>query len=555
MGELYLKSEPIEPMRKYWVLTAIILLGLFLRFYQLGKNPPALDWDEASLGYNAYSILKTGADEFGRKFPVSIRSFEDYKPAVYVYLAIPGIFLFGLNEFTTRLPSAVAGTLSLILTYLVVSELFTFIKFDQFNRPKKTQLALLTTLLLAISPWHLQFSRVAFEANTGLFFVLAGILFFLKGLYNSRWFVLSGVLFAFSFYSYHSPRLVVPLLLFGWTVMFFKTIWRQKWWVIASLILAAVILIPFVKEAVSEGRARFTSVTVLNPEERLKDSITRIIYDKEAGICCAKLIHNRRIVYFKEILNGYLDHFNLDFLFLTGDAPLRHHAVDMGLLYIWEAPFILLGILQLLKYQNSRILFWWFLAAPAASALTTGTPHAVRALTYLPTYQIFTAVGLFHFYRNLLPKLRFRYILSIGLSVLVVLNVFYYLNSYYIHTPVEASADWQYGYKQAVVEIKNWESQVDKVIMTYAYDQPHVFILFYDRIDPLWYQKQWTGGEVMRFKRKFGKYEFRPIDWARDKDLKNTLIIGTPSEIPATENVVKEIKFLNGQIAFRVVKL
>lgn len=543
-------------MKKYWLLATIILLGIFLRFYQLGQNPPSLDWDEASLGYNAYSILKTGADEFGRKWPISIRSFEDYKPAAYVYLALPGIYLFGLNEFTTRLPSAVVGAFTLLLTYFIVTELFQIVKPKLNNfKHQETKIALLTTLLLTISPWHLQFSRVAFEANTGLFFVLGGILFFLKGLHNSRWFILSGLLFAFSFYSYHSPRLVVPLLLSGWTVMFFKTIWRQKWSVITSLLLVSVILIPFVKEAVGTGRARFASVTVLNPEERLTDSIARTIYDKKQGICCGRLVHNRRLVYFKEILNGYLDHFNLDFLFLTGDAPLRHHAADMGMLYLWEAPFIFWGIWQLLKYKNSRILFWWFLAAPAASALTTGTPHAVRALTYLPTYQIFTAVGLWHFYRNLLQKRTLKYFFSLGLSVLVVLNVIYYLNTYYIHTPVEAAADWQYGYREVVAEIKKWESGVDKIIVTYAYDQPHVFVLFYDRIDPLWYQKQWPGGEVRRFERKFGKYEFRPIDWTRDKDLKNTLIIGTPSEIPATENVVNEIKFPDGSIAFRAVKL
>ena len=98
----------------------IILISIFLRFYKLGVNPPSLTWDEASLGYNAYSILKTGADEYGNKFPISIRSFDDYKPPLYVYLAVPSIGIFGLNEFAVRLPSAIIGILSVIAIYFIV---------------------------------------------------------------------------------------------------------------------------------------------------------------------------------------------------------------------------------------------------------------------------------------------------------------------------------------------------------------------------------------------------------------------------------------------------
>ncbi len=543
-------------MKKYWLLVFILFLGICLRFYQLGQNPPSLDWDEASMGYNAYSILKTGADEFGRKWPVSIRSFEDYKPAIYVYLAIPGIYLFGLNEFSTRLPAAIVGSSTLVVVFFLVREFIQLLGTDDAKLKKsRYQLALSVTLLMAISPWHLQFSRIAFESNIGLGFVLAGVLFFLKGLKNGKWFLLSAILWALSFYSYHSPRLVVPLLVLGWTIIFFKKMWQQKWWLVASFVLGAMILLPFVNELVSAGKARFTSVTVINPEERLKDSIDRQIYDKKYGYGLGKLVHNRRIEYSKEILNGYLDHFNFDFLFLTGDAPGRHHPVDMGMLYIWEALFILVGIWVLARNRKSLPLFWWFLVAPAASALTTGTPHAVRALLYLPTWQIFTSFGLWQSYKFIKQKPIWRNMAGVGFAVLVISNMFYYLNTYYIHTPVEAAGDWQYGYKQAVAEIKKYESVVDKVIMTYVYDQPHVFVLFYQPIDPVWYQAQWRPAEVMRFARKFGKYEFRMINWEQDSQLTNTLIIGTAEEIPSTAPIVKEIKFPNGSVAFRVVKL
>ncbi|EKD95597.1 MAG: hypothetical protein ACD_24C00433G0001, partial [uncultured bacterium] len=53
------------------ILLLIVLLGGALRFYQLASVPPSLARDEVSVGYNAYSILKTGKDEYGRIFPLS----------------------------------------------------------------------------------------------------------------------------------------------------------------------------------------------------------------------------------------------------------------------------------------------------------------------------------------------------------------------------------------------------------------------------------------------------------------------------------------------------
>src|SRR3989338_344065 len=89
-----------------WILIPVILLAAVLRFYQLGQNPPSLDWDETAHGYNAYSILKTGRDEYGYKFPLYFRSFDDYKPPIYTYLVVPAVAIFGLNDFAVRFPSA-----------------------------------------------------------------------------------------------------------------------------------------------------------------------------------------------------------------------------------------------------------------------------------------------------------------------------------------------------------------------------------------------------------------------------------------------------------------
>ena len=110
-------------------LVLIIVLAAFLRFYQLGVNPPGLNWDETAHGYNAYSILKTGRDEYGYFMPLSFRSFDDYKPPLYTYLVVPSVAIFGLNSFAVRFPSALLGVLAVLFTYLmgdVVNMLATF---------------------------------------------------------------------------------------------------------------------------------------------------------------------------------------------------------------------------------------------------------------------------------------------------------------------------------------------------------------------------------------------------------------------------------------------
>ena len=530
------------------IILSIFILAFILRFWNLGNNPPSLDWDEASLGYNAYSLLKTGKDEYGKFLPLSIRSFGDYKPPLYTYLDVPAVALFGLNEFAVRAPSAVFGVLEVIVLYFLLKEL---LKGEEDK--KKNIISLFGTFFLAISPWHIQFSRVAFEANIGLFFVTLGVFFFLIGFRKNKYFIISSVSFALSIYSYHSPRLIVPLLLLALFLIYRKKMFGKLKYSVMAAVLLFLLVFPVIKDMTGGSGARLNSVSSLNPNERLGESIKLLSMDKEDGDIFGVITHNRRVVYGLTVLAGYLDHFNFDFLFLDGDGPGRHHAVGMGMLYWWDAVFVILGILALLreKKETKLTVFSWFLLAPVASAFTTGTPHAVRALYFLPVYQIITAYGLYFLYFLTREKRKYFPIVLIFL----VLNFFYYLHMYYIHTPPEVSDWWQYGYKQVVEEVKKEEPKVDKILVTYKYDQPYVFFLFYYPVDPTWYQNNWGSGEVLRAERNFGKFEFRNINWSSDQNLKKTLIIGTPDEIPdQTPGLIKNIYFLNGQVAFRIVE-
>src|SRR5260221_8356949 len=160
MQNIKLKMKNLFVSKNIWIfLTLILFLAAVLRLWQLGSIPPSPDWDEAALGYDAYSILHTGRDEYGKFLPVVLRSFDDYKPAFYAYAVIPSEILFGVNTFAVRLPSAIFGILTVLTTFFLVKELF-----------RKNSLALLSSFLMAISPWSIQFSRVGFESNLGVAF-------------------------------------------------------------------------------------------------------------------------------------------------------------------------------------------------------------------------------------------------------------------------------------------------------------------------------------------------------------------------------------------------
>ena len=176
------------------LLLLVLVLTVLLRFYNISSNPPSLYWEEAALGYDAYSILRTGKDFHGSPWPlVAFESFGDYKPSMYFYATVPFVSLFKLTPLAVRFPSALFGSLTVLLIFLLTKEFF-----------KKPTIPLLSALFLSLSPWHLQLSRVGFEANLGLFFVALGAWLFKKGLKKPILMIISVISLALSMYTYHS---------------------------------------------------------------------------------------------------------------------------------------------------------------------------------------------------------------------------------------------------------------------------------------------------------------------------------------------------------------
>lgn len=534
----------------------ITVLAVFLRLWQLGSVPVSPDWDEAALGYNAYSILKTGRDEYGTWLPRSLRSFDDYKPPLYTYLTIPSVAVFGLNTWATRLPSAVMGILAVIGTYYLAQILI---------GKKKSAVPLIAQFLLAISPWHLQFSRIAFEANTGITLNIWGLVAFFRGLNSLPWMAFSAFLFGLSLYAYHSERLFVPLLLIIISVLWRKELFADKKRVAIGVIVGLLTVLPLIPVVLDK-----TSVTRLKGTSSLSDqtgllmrSVAKLEADREASNTIGAVFDNRRIVYAKTLLDGYISHFSFRWLFLTGDND-RHHAPDNALLYLWELPFILTGLFAVWRGGGrlSALLFGWVLIAPIAASPTSETPHAIRSLVSIPALQLFTAVGIMEWITLLWAgmqrkKRAVRWVLplaAVAVCIGILINILFYFHMYYGHLNREYSKFWQYGYAQAVQYAEANKSKYEKIVVSTSLEQPHMFFLFYTKYDPSQYLAEGgtSSGGFAEVKNRFDIYEFRPItNWAKENHDGSILYIGTPKEIPGGTMV---IPYLDGTDAMRIAE-
>jgi 4-amino-4-deoxy-L-arabinose transferase-like glycosyltransferase len=552
------------------LLLLILTVGTFLRFYKLGSIPISPDWDEVALGYDAHSLATTGRDEFGNFLPAILRSYDDYKPAVYAYLAIPSVEAFGLNTFSVRLPSAIIGIIGILATYFLVKEVFNYR--NEENKKKKNIveiLALLSAFLLAISPWHLQFSRIAFETNVGLTFNILVALFFIMGLRKNWLLIVSLFIAGVNLSVYQSERVFTPLLVMSLIVIFRKELIKiNKKILVASLIAGLLAVAPAINFLNSDHNAllRVKATSIFNNQtEVLNKDVVRLDTDRKTHDVVGFILDNRRVIYAKNIAGAYISHFDPKWLFLTGDIN-RHHAPAMGLMYLVFLPFVLYGIYKLLfgpfDKKTKYIIISWFLLAPVPAAITTGVPHAVRTLNSLLPYCVIIAIGIFSFV-DLVAKIHFRvfniyskYIIFSFCLLLFLLNFVYFLNQYFVQQNYAYAYDWQYGYEQAVPQAEQLKKNYAKVIVsdTEPLNKSYMFFLFYLNFPPAEYQKiGTTSSGSFSSMHHFDKYEFRNFTWDEIKQNKAVLFIGGAHDFPNNIVAKKIIPFPNGKPAILLV--
>lgn len=484
----------------------IVLVASALRLYNLSNFPIGFHIDEASLGYNGYSLLLTGKDENGNKFPLYIDMFGDSRPSGYHYLTIIPIKLFGLSEFSTRLPGVIFGILSIIAIFILTDSVF---------RNKK--IAFLSSFLLAISPWHIVLSQASAETIVALFFVMLGFgLVILSARKKSMPYLIVGSLcLVLSFFFYHTPRVFVPLIFLVLVGLFFKSSYKTSSKYFKKLFLSFIFVgfVSFILVFIIKGGSgRFTQVNIFG------STATRLIYEeqiREDGVSdispfFSRLSHNKVLSYSKTYISNYFDYFSGNFLFMDGGLPIWYKVPQFGLLYVIELPFILIGLFYLLTKKDIyyRFLVFWILIAPLAAALTVDDiPNIQRSIVLFPALEIVAAFGIYTFYIKYKKYQRYTFLI---LVVLFSFNLYLFLHQYFVNAKVHRPWYRNNGFGQMITIVNKSYDLYDSIVITKSIGGMYPLVLFYTKYDPASYQKQ--GSPKDRDYKGFGKFTFVPQD-------------------------------------------
>jgi len=531
------------------ILVLILITAFLIRFINI-NNTPALNPDEAALGYNAYSLIQTGKDEHGISWPLHFKSFGDYKPGGYVYLSLPFIKLLGLTPFAVRLPNLILSILTIYFLYKLV-----------FIISKSDKLSLLSAAVLTFSPWHIHFSRGAWESSAALSFIVIGTYLFFKSIQSKfiKNFTLFLLFYIGSLYIYHSARLIAPLLGLSLCILYFKFLLKKLPQILIPLFFAILLVIPVLVSFLNNGGTTRLGGVGLSADQGPINRSNELLNQHQELSIPIKIIHNKRVLYLISWAQKYSSHFDLNFLGINGDEVPRSKVPENGQLILIDVIFLLIGIIfviktKLLSDKVKIFLFLFLLISPIASSLTFQAPSALRALAMIIPLSIFIAGGIYSFI-ELIQRYHFYRLLLVILVSLYVYFIAYYLDSYFLHYAKRYPFAWQYKFDEVVPFVESQKNNYQNIYITNKYDQPYILFLFFSKYNPskIQSQIQLTTPDQYGFSTVVGydNYHFGKIDW--DQIPSESLIVAS-DEIIKGQEPIKIIKFSNGQLAFKIYK-
>jgi len=522
--------------KKYFPIILLILISVLsvsLFLYKLTSSPPCLNADEAANGYDAYSILKTGKDQYGKFMPLRFKSFGDYKLPLLTYLAVPFIKIFGLNEFGIRMVNFPFVFFFPIVIYLLAIELFN-------GREQKslfsTKIGLVAAFLTAFAPGLQLLGRQAHEGYLTAFFLTLTFYLFLRfvkkqSLLNFSFFILNFLLMLFG---YHSSRLWLGFFI----LLFISFIVKKKTNIYYILGVLGVLGI-------------FAITDITNSPSRIKN----LLFFKNAGFVMkinelraeggSRLIYNKLTVGIKDLIFEYLKYFSPQFLVINGDENYRFGFAGVSPITVIEYVFLFIGLYFLFKNKEKwrYLILLMLLFSPISGALSWAGLSVTRTIFIFIPILIISSYGMINLFKQ-------KNYLFICLFVYLIFS-FYSWDFYLNHYPKRATVihSWQCGYKELVSYVSKNYSNFDHFYITKKNGQPYIFFLFYLNYPPGLYQKtaqltfpdEYGFGQVQ----SFDKFIF---DLPK-KEVKNSVVVGFPDDFSSIEKPsLKEIKVGNETI-------
>ncbi len=309
-----------------------LIIGTRIRVCLLDKYPGGLNQDEASAGYDAYSILKYGIDHNGRRYPRHLIAWGSGQNALYSYLAIPFIALLGNTALALRLPRAVLSSLTLYILFITLRK--------RIGEKK----ALVFSFFLIINPWHIRKSRWALESNIFPDLVLISSLLLAYGVFRKNYFFyyFSAILFGFSAYSYGTSYFFLFFFIIAFLVYLFVKKPRKRYHQIIYLGVRFVMVIPIIL---------FLYINLFDKEtiHYLWFDIPKLKVDR---------FHTVTSIFSSRFLNDCFNNFKncIRLVFNQNDGLRFNNIPYFGTLYLFTLPFSIIGMLHPLKNKKKHAL-------------------------------------------------------------------------------------------------------------------------------------------------------------------------------------------------------
>ena len=446
-------SRPVPPgivMLPRAVLGVVLLAAILLRLPALDRVPNGFFLDEASRGYDAYALATTGADQYGVRWPLFAEGLDDYTPALFTYLALPFVGALGPTEAAVRLPAALAGVATVGLTYLLAARML------------GPWVGLGAAALLAISPWHVLPSRTGAEWVLLPLFTVLGVWLLDRGRHDGRSLLAAGAVLGIGLYSYAFARLLIPLLVAGYTALYWASLRARLGWALGGLAAFVLLAIPIVQfGATPAGQARLRTVV---PLDRLGPP--------ELAVYAARNVAS---------------YFSPEFLIWGAELTDHHRLAGFGPLLPMMVPLALIGVVVTARAPSRAglIWLWWIVAAPLSSALHRESPSSALLLGAIPAWHVVSALGaVWLVHRAAAWRVPAGRVVVACLVAGWAVTAGLAARALYVEYPVYAAADWEYGAREVVRFLEAERAGYDGVLVSDRLDTPHILVLFHAPIDP-----------------------------------------------------------------------
>lgn len=539
----------------FWLVLITILAGL-LRFYKLGEYPVQLNHDEISQLYDLASIAQTQKDIYGNYLPLAFPSTGEYKVGHYIYLSLIPYWIFGMQEYTIRIAAAFFGTLTVLLTEILIKRL-----------TNSWKIALIAALFVAISPADIFYSRKSFEGVIGGTLVIGGLILVSKFLTESKKSLTIGLfgvaLLIAAMYVYTSFVIIVPLILLIilWTLR--KRLKADRRLIWGFMTVTLLLLLPLVLISIADPTVGIRARAVFINQDLM---LGKLLSHINTG---SKLIDSLAQLYLslQYVVNRYIEQFNLSYLFLNGLNLTNQGPVGVGPLMVLQLPLVCLGVYSILiikKFQLAKLLLIIIAIAfiPSAVTFEPFSPHrSTLAFTLISSLTGFGVMFLWKSLKKNWQKVSFMVLLS---SV-VTLNLIYFLNIYLISYPYEKSQHLHYPFKEVAVYASSQKSRYDTIIFDQYYGQHapvmgvagQYYIAYYGGYQPSVFQQKL---KIDRVTGSMGidNIILRKVEWREDKMLKNSLLIVSPWRLDPdktpTNQIIRTFYFFDHSVAFYAIK-